>query len=145
MSKIESTKCEHCGSVITEYKFNLNKGLCHVLAKLYEAGGQSEIDKLGLTNSEYSNYPKLAYWDLAQRVIHRDEVKGGIWKITSHGIKFVAGVIPRRKSVVMRKRKWIRDAGDLVMFRDIIEGYDHRPFYTDQIKRQLGYREGELF
>ncbi len=137
--------CEACGHAIIEYSFNINQGLCSVLIKLYEAGGPIEIAKLRLTNSQYSNYPKLAYWGLAERHTIDEDAKGGVWKITRKGLEFITGSIAVSKRAVMKNKQLIRFDGDAVKFDEIIDGYDYKPFYKAQARFQFnGMGQGEL-
>ncbi len=134
----ETPRCPTCGHLLVEYSFNFNKGLASVLIKLYEAGGPIEIAKLHLTNSQYSNYPKLAYWDVAAKHTIDEDTKGGVWKITQRGIDFIAGHLSMRRKVVMKNGEFIRFDGDSMMFNEIVAGYDYKPYYRDQVREQFG-------
>lgn len=136
-------RCESCGHLLVEYSFNMNKGLCAVLTKLFEARGPIAIEKLGFTNSQYSNYPKLAYWGLAQRVYQDGNAKGGLWEITFDGVQFIRGKKTVSKTVVMKNKVLQRFEGLQVYFDKIFEGYDYRPFYREQAVMQ--FKSGELF
>lgn len=140
----DEVRCESCGHLIVEYSFNINKGICGVLVKLFEVGQPVSISQLGLSNSQYSNYPKLAYWGLAERHAIDSDTKGGVWKITHDGIDFVVGRKSVRKKVVMKNKEFIRFDGEPVMFSQIIEGYDYKPFYVEQIRAQEEYRQAEI-
>lgn len=139
----EEVACEACGHLIVEYSFNLNKGLCGVLVKLFEAGEPVEIASLRLSNSQYSNYPKLAYWNLARRVLVDGNHKGGVWEITGDGVEFVTGRRSQPKKVVMKNKLFVRFDGEPVMFSQIVEGYDFRPFYKEQAKAQIYGADGQ--
>lgn len=144
-NKTNEKKCPTCGHLLVEYKFSLNKGLIGVLIKLFEARGPVEISKLNLSNSQYSNYPKLFYWKLARRHVVDDNPKGGLWKITTEGIDFVVGMTSAPKYVVMRQGQFVEYRGPRIKLREANDGYEYQSEYRDQVVRQLQSKQGELF
>ena len=78
--------CEHSRHRSVAYTFKLNAGLVRGLKKLsdfYLKGAKfARLKDLDLTNSEYSNFPKLRYWGFAYS-------NGHGWCPTSRGIKFL--------------------------------------------------------
>jgi hypothetical protein len=95
-----------------EYKFNFILGLANSLEKLGDRLQPVELGDMGLTNSEYSNFPKLEYWDLVSKV------EGG-WKMTEAGSEFLRGRRTIHKSVWTYRGKVIGFDGKMITFRDV--------------------------
>lgn len=81
-------KCETCGHISAAFTYKLNVGKVKALRRLvdaYEANPTpKKLGELGLTNSQYTNFCHLAYWDLARKI------KEG-WIPTQEGIDFIYG------------------------------------------------------
>jgi len=81
-------KCDHCDHIKTAYVHILNTGKVDALRKLvdfYEEHKRSApLKDLGITNSQYTNFCHLPYFNLALRV------EGG-WVPTQRGISFIYG------------------------------------------------------
>jgi len=118
----EVRTCPTCGSKTLEYHFILNRGLIGGLAKLYDAGVSSALGDLNLTNSEYSNFPKLAYWGL----IETDELHTGKWSLTKVGAEFLRGSVCIPKGVWTYRGKLVRTDKDLVYARDVVIDFTYR-------------------
>lgn len=116
MSK-HKAECSHCGAKIVQYKHSLNVGLRRGLKALYEKGGTTSIDDLGLNPKDYTNFQKLQYWDLTEKA-KDDEGKrlGGIWRITHRGIQFVENKIFINRSVWSYRGKRVRYDGEMIGF-----------------------------
>ena len=131
--------CDHCGSKVVEYTFSFNKGLAIVLGKLFDAGGPVKIETLRFTNSQYSNYPKLRYWGLAEMVCDEESKrKGGLWQITNKGKQFVMGFITIPRQAVMRQKRFQRFEGEEIRFFETSGGYKYKQDYADEAREQLG-------
>lgn len=132
--------CHHCGAKMVEYSHSLNKGVAAVLWKLYEGDGPVEIGTLGLTNSQYSNAPKVRYWNLAVRVTNdQNEVKGGWWQITDIGRDFVEGRISLPKTAILLRNVVLRFDGAPVLFSQISDGYGYQSNFKEQARQQINY------
>jgi hypothetical protein len=92
MKKIEYTICPTCGAKHREWPHTLNRGLVIALFRLADFGGRGNLQEIGLTKNQYTNFYKLKHWGLA--VSCR---KGGEWEITAKGYKFCLNelAIPR--------------------------------------------------
>jgi hypothetical protein len=142
----ESGICPLCGSKLVEYKFGFNQGLATFLARLFEAGGLSRTDDLGLSYPQRTNSQKLAYWGLAEQWITAETIrKRGWWKITRRGLLFALGMIQIPKFVFTRRGKVTRFEKPNISFFEASHGYEFHGDYADQVRRQLGGGEqGEL-
>lgn len=134
----EKKVCDHCGALMIEYRYSLNKGLAVVLGKLFDAGGPVEVSTLKLTNPQYSNAPKVRYWGLAEQVINKDTmVKRGVWKITQKGVDFVLGKTMVPQHAVTYRNTVIRIEGAMVEFKKISDGYLYRADYAEMARSQI--------
>jgi hypothetical protein len=128
-------RCPHCNAKMIEYKFSLNKGLIACLHKLYTVGGKAEVSKLGLSNSQYVNFQKLAWWGLVRKIAGEDEIekrRGGKWGITKRGIKFLHNEIPLDKFVFTYRGEVQRKDGPLLFVTDVKDGYKYRLDYIEE-------------
>jgi hypothetical protein len=138
MSKKKGYVCEHCGSKVVEYTFSFNKGLAGILFKLYKADRPVAIEELRLSYAQYTNAPKLNYWDLAVPWLTEEtKRKRGWWKITNRGRLFVEGGIQIQRKVVMKKKHFVRYEGEAVAFKQIHDRYLYHGDYADQVSGQL--------
>lgn len=124
---------------MVEYKFTLNKGLARCLFKLNRKSNSDfvEIRTIGLTTSEWTNFQKLRYWNLIEKKIEDDTGKGGYWRISEIGIRFLTGKIQLPKSVIMYRNNKVRNEGELLSFKDITGGYEYRSDYVEQARNQI--------
>lgn len=76
--------CTHCGASMVKYKFRINWGMAGALIKLQRMGRPCSMGELGLTPSQYTNFAKVAYWNLANN-------EGGQWSLTRDGERFLEG------------------------------------------------------
>ena len=141
-----SKKCESCDHTETAYTFTLNVGKVVALRKLvdyYETNHRGvNLEKLGLTNSQYTNFCHLVYFGLAGNT-----PKG--WLPTDLGIAFIHGeakitqpVATMGKAVLPNNHEaWRTHPGDRkeVFVFDIDQpSYKKRPEYAVE-------RSGSLF
>lgn len=134
--KREPYICPHCGVKSVEYKHNFNKGLVECLKKLFFAGGNARISKLGLTTTQFTNFQKLKYWGLISPEPRLDE-KRGYWMITPKGTGFLHNSVGILNVVHTIKGKLIKDSGRTVYIKDVIPGWDVREFYEEQKRSQM--------
>jgi hypothetical protein len=82
--------CPHCGATLTAYTVPFNKGLAVAFLKFADArvraGAPIPKRKMGLTNSEYGNFPILRHFKLV-----RQAEKGKEWEMTPYGWKVLSG------------------------------------------------------
>ncbi|AUG87252.1 hypothetical protein KGG77_gp16 [Streptomyces phage Omar] len=95
------------------------------LGKLYLHGGQAlKRDELGLTNSEYSVFAKLAWFGLAQRESEQR------WSITNLGIAFIEGRARVQSVAVTVDREFHHLEGELVRAGDLNEEFHFEEVYA---------------
>jgi hypothetical protein len=120
-SKNNITICPTCGQKIVQYKHGLNRTLISCLWNLYRAGGRARIDKLGLENTQFTNFQKLRYFHLVVMTNQHNE-----WQITRDGLEFIQGrkaiwkfVITKNASVIERSQElvFIHEVKDCVQYK----------------------------
>lgn len=133
----ESCICSECGHKIVTYRFNFNKGLAACIIKLScfkEAFTQEgvSVGSIGLSPAQYTNFQKLRYWLLIEKVHNGDHNKGGWWRLTDLGIAFILGEVSIPDKVLMRKNILVKYEGKMVTIRDIVADYEYRGDYAVQ-------------
>lgn len=125
--------CEHCGAKTVEYKFTFNKGLarCLWLMGPYKEG--VEISTLDMTTSMWTNFQKLRYWGLIEKVEGGNQRKGGFWKITESGLSFLRGKFKIQKTAITRRNEVIGFSGEMIGYGEVTGGYLYRQDYIDQM------------
>lgn len=129
--------CQHCQAKMIEYTFTFNKGLAKCLWLLRDTTGPVEIKKLSMTRSQWTNFQKLRYWTFIAPVLGENAKKGGYWKITEAGKRFLQGRIQVPKKVVMYRNQFVRFEGEKITFDQVNDGYLYRGDYRDQAREQL--------
>jgi hypothetical protein len=117
----KTDRCPECGAKVVEYHFLLNRGLIQGLEKLANKR-ECELTDLGLTNSQYSNFPKLAYWGL----VETDGKHTGYWKATKLGYLFLEGRVNVPRGVWTYRGEVTRMDKDLVRAGDVIKEFKYR-------------------
>lgn len=106
-----------------EKRYRIGKNEVAGLGKLYLHGGQAlKRDELGLTNSEYSVFAKLAWFGLTRR---EQEQR---WSITDLGIAFIEGRARVQSVAVTVDREFIGLEGELVRAGDV-----NQEFYFEEV------------
>lgn len=140
--------CPTCGHKLAEYKHSLSKILLRGMYKLSQIGGgpASVSEDLQLTKSEYTNFAKLAYWDLIEKSESQRGEKGGWWVITDTGWRFLRNEIKLPQSVRVFMKEVVRTEGPMTSIMDITQGrWYYRPEYArEAIPHQLDPNE-DLF
>lgn len=122
--------CPECGAKLVEYKHGLAKGLVRGLWKLGKGGlGPQEIASIGLSKGEYTNFAKLAYWDLVKK-ISDDSGKGGRWQLTRQGQAWLAGEIRLQRFCWVYRKVVQRYEGPWLSIDDVTGGYKYKPEYA---------------
>jgi len=123
----QDERCPHCNASMAVYMHSLTKAQIRPLAKLANAGGGplSIADDINLTKSEYGNFAKLQYWDLAEK--EGDSERGGRWVITETGKQFVKGEIALQRSVRVHRRQVLRREGPMIYITDATGGWKYKP------------------
>ncbi len=114
---------------MVEYRHSLTKAQVRPLAKLNAAGGGplNITDDLKLTRGEYTNFAKLAYWNLVKK--EGDTERGGRWQITEAGRQFIRGEITRPRVVWVYRGSVQRTEGKVTVM-DCTGGWKYRPEYA---------------
>lgn len=127
----EDKLCPHCGAKIKKYPHGLSKSLGRTLRKLAEAGGGPvSIANLELSKGEYTNFAKLAYWDLVEKANPSGHERGGIWKLTFRGHDFVRGKGTVRRKAWVYRGDVVEREGELVGIDDVTGGWKYKPHYA---------------
>lgn len=95
--------CPLCHKKIVCYKHTLSRIIVKGLFCLHKAGGRSKLDKIALSNSEFTNFQKLRYFGLALNNKTSNE-----WFITSKGYSFLEGRTKVNKAAYTENGKVIR-------------------------------------
>jgi hypothetical protein len=106
--------CPECGAKMVTYTQHLNLALKHNLVQIHAVGGGPiRINDLSLTHNQWSNFPKLAYWGLAENTA------AGIWALTELGRLFICGGISIPRSTTTYRGVVVRQFGKDIYFKDI--------------------------
>ena len=123
--------CSQCGATTVEYKFRLSKGLVSCLGKLLKADGPAHRRYLHLTNSEYTNFPKLAYWKLSRQLQNADgRTRNQPWTITNMGKFWISGATQVFEQVVTYRGKFVRIEGEPVSISDVDPDWKKADWYV---------------
>ena len=101
-----SKTCECCGHQDTAYTYTLNEGKVQALSKLvdrYEITRKPvQLGELGISNSQYTNFCHLQYFELAKHIPEG-------WVPTEEGIKFIHGQIGVKMPVAVMASEVLPD------------------------------------
>jgi hypothetical protein len=128
----EEEICEHCGAKVVEYKHGLSKGLIVSLVTFAQHGEVGKLSELELSYSQRCNFQKMRYWELVEKVGDPDG-KGGTWRLTDQGKRFLSGAVGLPKYVWTYRAKVRRYEGAEVSVGDVFKGewrYKYRPEYA---------------
>lgn len=101
-----------------EKRYRISKNEVSGLGKLYLHGGAAlKRDELGLTNSEYAVFAKLAWFGLARREQEKR------WSITDLGIAFIEGRARVQSVAVTVDREFSHLEGELVRAGDVNQAF----------------------
>jgi hypothetical protein len=112
-SKNNITICPACGQKIVEYKHGLNRTLISCLWHLHNTGGQAQLDKMDLDNTQFTNFQKLRYFGLAVSVGQHNE-----WLLTAAGKEFLRGRGRVSRFVITRNARVIRQSDERVFVQE---------------------------
>ncbi len=138
----ERKTCECCGAKLVEYRHGMSKGLARGLSIFFLAYGETagEIGKLDMTYSQRCNFQKLRYWGVVEK-IGKPDGKGGVWKVTPLGIKFLSGATNVPSTVWTYRAKVVeREPDGYVAFIRLIPGWQFRPQYA---REAVAHRPGQ--
>jgi len=115
-------RCHHCNAKMVEYAHAFNKQMASALFVMAEQGGTIAFSEFSgrLTFNQQSNFQKIKYWDLVEKVIDEDgSRKGGLWALTHKGFSFLSGMIPIQKRVITYRNEVRSFEGDTIYIQDI--------------------------
>lgn len=116
---------------MVEYKFRLSRGLVSSLGKLLKAGGPAHRQDLNLSNSQYTNFPKLAYWKLSKQIPDDDgRTRGRPWEITQQGKFWLSGLTQVYEQVVTYRGKFVRVEGKPVWISNVDPNWKQADWYV---------------
>jgi len=110
MARNNVSICHTCGQRLVDYKHSINRTLVSCLWRLYQAGGCARLDKLGLYNTQFTNFQKLRYFNLAVATGRYSE-----WQITQAGVEFLQGRRQMPRFVITRNAR-IKQISDELLF-----------------------------
>lgn len=122
--------CPTCGHKSVDYKHSINKTLISSLARLYQAGGTSRLDRLGLNNTQFTNFQKLRYFNLVVQPNNSNE-----WQITKLGVWFLQGRIQVAQYVITRNANVVRTSPELVFINQVKDCVEFKQDWKDQAKQ----------
>lgn len=101
------------------------------LKKLHGYSRPANLRLIGLTKTEYTNFQKLQYWGLVEKLN-----KGGLWQVTARGREFVAGSVAVPKYVWTYRGKTVRQSGELIFVNNVSSVTRQREDYAaDRVNR----------
>ena len=90
----------------------------------------ASVADLDLTQGEYTNFAKLAYWGLARKANPNNSERGGMWKITDTGMRFITGQISLPKKLWVYRNEVVLRESKQVGIEDITGGWKYKPHYV---------------
>ena len=114
MARNNVTICPACGQRIVNYKHNINRTLVSCLWRLYQMGGRARLDAMGLYNTQFTNFQKLRYFNLAVATGRHSE-----WQITRIGMEFLRGLRRTPKFVVTRNARVLQVSDELLFVYEV--------------------------
>lgn len=122
MAKSKKT-CDCCGASMVQYKHRLSAILVSVLKKLNDAGGETNLQNLGLERTEWDNFQKLRYWGLVAKTVgDNGKRKSGTWTITDTGRQFLAGLAKMQVTAVTYRGQTVGFEGVHVSINSLLDG-----------------------
>lgn len=131
--------CPTCGRRIIETPHGLNQTIIHGLWRLHNAGGRSRLDKLNLTNSQFTNFQKTQYFGLAIRAKDAEGKINNEWILTNAGLEFLAGRRQMPKQVFVFNGKVSRVSTEKVYIDEITNCVQYK------VEWQQNARQPSLF
>lgn len=128
--------CSVCGARTVSYNHKLTEPMVRALAKLGHAGGGPiNIAEIGLTHNEHSNFFKLKYWGVVERVVGDDHLPiRGVWQLTVLGEAFLARRTTLSTNVWTYRNEVIEFEGEQITADQAVPGYQQewpgRPIVT---------------
>jgi len=135
--------CPCCGTRMKIYKRRLNDGMARALTAIAElskehadvdgwlpVGKKSEIMPASVAlQLHHWEYPKLKFFGLLESMPAPAANKDGLWRVTPHGVAFLAGKVPARAYVRELKGKVMRISKRRVYLSDVLK----TPFDFDDL------------
>ena len=137
-SKNNVSICPACGQKIVEYKHGLNRTLISCLWHLGSAGGRARLDKMGLDNTQFTNFQKLRYFHLVVPTGQHSE-----WQITRDGVEFLQGRRRIPRFVITRNARVVRQSEELVFVHEVKDCVVFRVEWQEQAGQPTLFDRGD--
>lgn len=118
--------CPVCDRKVKEYSRPINRAQALAIMRMYVVAGTSYVnvrnlkDKSGSGTADKNNeISKLVHWGLVQQ--HPDPKRGGTWRVTELGGKWVRGEIKVPRNVMIYQADKTGDGTERVLLREILE------------------------
>lgn len=147
MSAKQISLCKCCGAKMVEYTHTLNHSMVESLYYFYKNNPPLNLNKIKeLSFSMRTNFQKLRYWDLIEKVYDKNTRIEGSWNITHKGILFLYNKIKVPKQVVTYRNKRVRFKDDLCFASDLWQDLvTNNNFYNMNPETQLNNNQLSLF
>ena len=122
--------CPTCGHKTAEYRHGLTRMLVECLWHLHQAGGRSRLDKMGLGNTQFTNFQKLRYFGLAMPTAQNRE-----WILTAAGEEFLQGRRRMPQAVFTRDAVVRRKADEQVFIHEIKDCAQYKTEWQEQARQ----------
>lgn len=123
--------CPICGRKSTEYRHGMTKTLVSCMWHLNCAGGRARLDKMGLGNSQFTNFQKLQYWGLAVSAGGRRAE----WILTAAGTEFLQGRRAVAKAVFTLNALVKRKSEELVFIHEVKDCVEYKLDWQEQARQ----------
>lgn len=137
--KREKVVCPTCGHASAVYRIRFTRGFADNLIRVFNANRVVRSVEIAGSRVAYTVFPKLSYWGLIEKWQASDKAlaKGGYWKITEKGKRFVAGLIRVPEYVLRRNNRTVGFEGDEIRLGDVDPEYQVREDFVEQLLAQI--------
>lgn len=129
----ETQVCPCCDQTVKVYKRAINKGMVTDLVSLYKKSITDFVHITEFTTPHSSReIGTLKLWGLVERmpVDTTNKRTSGMYKITEHGIQFVAGKRSVPKYALMYNSECLGHEGDQVFIQDCLDIFNYKELMT---------------
>lgn len=119
----EGAQCPCCTQLAKVYRRKINAGMARSLIAIYQVGGRDWVHLPTQIGARSREEGKLAYWGLLEEDTNPrpDGGRGGYWRVTARGERFLKGEIEVPKYVRIFDGRLLGFTGtDWVSIRDAI-------------------------
>ena len=140
-------RCSHCDAPMRRHRHGLTKGVARAFRKLANQIRDTKkgklmiehcvhLDDCKLSFSERTNLIKLKYWGLAYPA--RSESRTGKWGITQHGVDWLRGHVPAKKTTITYRGSVVGWSKKVVHISSLAAGpdFNNRDFYSPLVENE---------